>query len=193
MNYLLKWNRIKWNKVAPFETALTGDFRNWGWIFFWHEQHTKSFARVAEIFRLGNVLVFLGSNATIFREKEAVCTYAYEYFALKKLLTLVPSYFLPHNTPYNMQSPFWVEIMRLRVVGETMIPQGTHSLLGNIFLVVAGTSRRVTTLSGRSDWPRCKRGDDLSCIFPNNTGSAAAAAATAAAVRLFALLRLWQF
>ena len=38
------------------------------------------------------------------------------------------------------------EIMCLRVVGETMIPQGIHSLLRNV-LVVVGTSRRVTTLS----------------------------------------------
>ena len=105
----------------------------------------------------------------------------------KKLLTLAPHSFLPRNT--HMQSPFCVKFMRLRVFGETMIPQGTHSLLGNV-LVVVGTSRRVTTLSGHSDWPRCKRGDELSCIFTKNTGSAAAAAAP---VRLFALLRLWRF
>ena len=37
--------------------------------FFEDEQHTKLFARVAEIFRLRNVLVVLGSYATIFRER----------------------------------------------------------------------------------------------------------------------------
>ena len=37
-------------------------------------------------------------------QREAVCTYAYEYFALKKMLPLAPSSFLPHNT--YMQSPF---------------------------------------------------------------------------------------
>ena len=110
--------------------------------------------------------------------REAVCTYAYEYFTLKNVLPYAPSSFLPHNT--YMPSPFWVEVMRLRVVGETMKPQGTRNHIRNI-LVVVGTSRRVTTLSGHSD--------DLSCIFTNNTGSAAAAAP----VRLFALLRLWQF
>ena len=51
--------------------------------FFEDEQHTKLFARVAEIFRLGNVLLVLGSNATIFRERPYA--HAYEYFALKKL------------------------------------------------------------------------------------------------------------
>ena len=37
--------------------------------FFENEQHTKLIARVAKIFRLGNVLVVLESNATIFRER----------------------------------------------------------------------------------------------------------------------------
>ena len=63
----------------------------------------------------------------------------YEYFAVKKLCPLAPSFFLSHTT--YKQSPFRVEIMRLRVVAETMKPQGTQSLLGNTFWVLTGGHR----------------------------------------------------
>ena len=92
--------------------------------------------------------------------------------------------FLPFT--YVQAVAFLREIMRLRVVRETIKPQGTHHLLGNIFVAV-GTSLRVTTLSRHNDWPPCKRGADLSCIFTNDTDYAAAAA-----MRLFTLLRPWQ-
>ena len=105
--------------------------------------HMKLLLGGAETFHGGNFLVVLGSIILIF----SVCTYAYVYvwkLRGQKAFPLVTLNVVSHTT--YKQSLFWDEIMRLRLVGETMKPQGTQSTHPTQSMHLGRTSIEISLL-----------------------------------------------
>ena len=104
----------------------TGDFRNRGRSFWWVSTYPRN--RSPEV--PNNIISDFFLRFWEAPNNLHVCTYTYEYVCVWILFTqsksCAPLDILPYVSHTYMQALFWVGIMFLLAVGETIKPQRTH-------------------------------------------------------------------